>query len=94
MAVGLREMQVELRRKGQGYTVQAAGHRLECRPAAHSSAWSCSCGFQGSAGAEFDPLHLALRMYAEREELRDAVERFLRRETTYKDLRAAIAALR
>jgi hypothetical protein len=33
-------------------------------------------------------------MYAGREELRDAVERFLRREMTYKDLRAAIAALR
>ena len=94
MAVGLREMQVELRRKGQGYTVQAAGHRLECRPAVPAPAWSCSCGFHGGDGAEFDPLHLALRMYAEREELRDAVERFLRRETTYKDLRAAIAALR
>jgi hypothetical protein len=88
-------MQVQLRRQGQGYTVQAGGHRLECRPAVLTPTWSCSCGFRGNNdGAEFDPLHLALRMYAEREELRDAVERFLRREMTYKDLREAIAALR
>lgn len=99
----LHEVQVELRSPGQGYIVQAAGHRLERGPEnAPGARWRCSCGFCGSSDeATFDLLHLALRLYAERselyserEQLRETIARFLCKEASYRDLRRAIAGLR
>lgn len=85
---------LHLERRPGGYLVQAEEHLLWAHQTAMSCEWRCSCGFVATSDDDFDPFHLALRMYAERQELRSVVLRFLRKEIGHGALRAVIGALK